>query len=241
MTLCYAIKNDDIGLLKYAMREVCIILQAPAASKPTYARAMLRQVHIFDTKAADPILQQAYLANALVNPRGKPQSFYKMDLLLEHQNGEFKRFRADRGSSLQESDEMFWLHALSVDALRKVRSSMNRIVVGKERDEYRPTKDTSFDILSLADQLHRSKSTYSEGSEHGKIYFSENQVPNLVKLGLNHLPQAVKAYKEAVQKDKVHVSGTFILEEGENEAVDELFRQAKEDAAVTSDLTDLFD
>ena len=51
---------------------------------------MLRQVHIFDTKAADPILQEAYLANALVNPIGKPQSFYKMDLLLEHQNGEFK-------------------------------------------------------------------------------------------------------------------------------------------------------
>ena len=84
MTLCYAIKNGDIGLLKYAMREVCIIFQAPAASKPKYTRAMLKQVHIFDTKAADPILQEAYLANALVNPRGKPQSFYEMDLLLEH-------------------------------------------------------------------------------------------------------------------------------------------------------------
>ena len=100
MTLCYALKNGDIGLLKHTMREVCIILQAPAASKPKYARAMLRQVHIFDTKAADPILQKAYLANALVNPRGKSQTFYEMDLLLEHQNGEFKRFRADRGSSL---------------------------------------------------------------------------------------------------------------------------------------------
>lgn len=42
MTFCYAIKNGDIGLLKHAMREVCIILQAPAASKPKYARAMLR-------------------------------------------------------------------------------------------------------------------------------------------------------------------------------------------------------
>lgn len=109
LTLCYSIKHGDIGLLRHAMREICVILQAPSACKPKYARAMLRQIHIFDTKASDPILQEAYLANALVNPRGLPHTFYEMDLLLEHQNGEFKRFRADRGSSLQESDELFRL------------------------------------------------------------------------------------------------------------------------------------
>ena len=84
MTLCYAIKNGDIGLLKHAMKEVCITFQAPATSKPKYARAMLKKVYIFDTKVADPIFQQIYLANALANPRSKPQSFYQMDLLLEH-------------------------------------------------------------------------------------------------------------------------------------------------------------
>lgn len=92
MTLCYTIKNGDVRLLWYAMREVAFILQAPVVSKPKYARAMLRQLHIFDTKAADPILQESYLANAFVNPRGQPQTFYEMDLLLEHQNREFKQF-----------------------------------------------------------------------------------------------------------------------------------------------------
>lgn len=58
---------------------------------------MLRQIHIFDTTAANPVLQNAYIANALVNLRGLPFTFYEMDLLLERQNGEFKRFRADRG------------------------------------------------------------------------------------------------------------------------------------------------
>lgn len=56
---------------------------------------MLRQMHILDKAATDPILQEAYIANALVNPRGLPFTFYEMDLLLEHQNGEFKRFRSD--------------------------------------------------------------------------------------------------------------------------------------------------
>ena len=74
------------------MREVTVILQAPSARKLKYAREMLRQLHIIDTKAADPILQEAYLANALVNLRGLPHTFYEMDLLIEHQNGKFKRF-----------------------------------------------------------------------------------------------------------------------------------------------------
>lgn len=237
MTLYYAIKNGDIGLLWHAMRKVGVILQAPAASKPKYARAMLRQLYIFDIQAADHILQKAYLANALVNPKGQPRTFYEMDLLLEYQNGEFKRFRADRGSSLQESDKMFRLHVLSVDALRKVRSSMNRIVIGKERDGYHFQKDASFNILSLVDQLHRSKSTYPEGPEQGKIYFSENQVPDLIKLGLEHLPKAVRAYKEVIRKDSVYVEENALSGDiAGNETVEELFRQVREDGAVTSEL-----
>lgn len=133
MTLSYAIKHGDIGLLRHAMQEVSVILQAPAANKPKYARAMLRQLHIFDTKASDPQLQESYLANALVNPRGLPHTFYEIDLLLEHQNGEFKRFRTDKGSSLQETDQMFRLHALSVNALCKVRLGMNKIIIGRDR------------------------------------------------------------------------------------------------------------
>ena len=57
---------------------------------------------------------------------------------------------------------------------------MNCVIIGKEREGFCSQKNTLFDILSLANQLHRSKSTYPEGPERGKIYFSENQVPNLV-------------------------------------------------------------
>lgn len=130
MTLSYAIKHGDIGLFRNAMREVCVILQALTAAKPKYAQAMLRQLHIFDTKASDPLLQKAYLANAFVNPCGLPHIFYELDLLLEHQNREFKRFCSDRRSSLQESNKMFKLHALSVDYLRKVRLAMNGVIIG---------------------------------------------------------------------------------------------------------------
>lgn len=51
---------------------------------------MLKQLHIFDTKACHPQLQMTYLVNALVNPCRLPHTFYEIDFLLEHQNKEFK-------------------------------------------------------------------------------------------------------------------------------------------------------
>ena len=42
MTLHFAIKNGDIGLLKYVIREICIIFQSPVAKKLKYIKAILR-------------------------------------------------------------------------------------------------------------------------------------------------------------------------------------------------------
>lgn len=128
-TPSYFIKHGNIGLFWHAIREITVILKAPIVKKPKYARVMIRQIHIFDAKASDPQLQEAYLTNALVNPCGLPHIFYEIDLLLKYHNIEFKRFRADRGSFLQETDEIFWLHVLSVNSLHKVRLGMNRIIV----------------------------------------------------------------------------------------------------------------
>ena len=117
---------------------------------------------------------------------------------------------------------------------------MNQILVGKQRDGYHPQKNALFDILSLPNQLHRSKSTYPKGPELSKIYFSKNQVPDLISLELNHLPQTVKAYKKAVRKDYVYDEKALDIEPG-NETVDELFREAKNNAAVTSNLKNLYE
>ncbi len=133
---------------------------------------------------------------------------------------------------------MFWLHKLSVDVLRKVRSSINKIVIGKEKDRYHPKKDAFFDILSLADQLYTLKSTYPEGPEQKKIYFTENQLLDLIKLKLDHLPKAVKAYKEAVKKNLVDVGEKTLISSniGGNKTVEELSRQVREDGIITSKL-----
>lgn len=182
MTFCYTIKYGNISFLRYTLWEVAVIFQVSATKKSKYTKALLRQIYIIDTKAADPIFQETYIANALVNLRGLSQTFYEIDFFLEHQNREFKQFWANRDSSLQESDGLFCFHALLVNILRKVRTSLNWIVIGREKNSKYPWKNASFDILSLVDQLYHSKSTDPKGSKQEKIYFSENQVPDLIDL-----------------------------------------------------------
>lgn len=118
---------------------------------------------------------------------------------------------------------------------------MNQIVIRREKDCYHSQKDVLFDILSMANPLHRSKYTYLDSSKYGKIYFSENQVPDLIKQEQKHLPQAIKSQKELVKKDLTYKENKLMLDveaRVENEAIDKLFAQAREDATITFDLID---
>lgn len=255
LTFCWSIKWGDVGLLQNTMQELTIVLQAPSVRKPKYIREMLRQMYILDTNAVDPIFRQAYIANTLVNPRGLPFTFYEMDLLLEHQNGEFKRFRSDCGSSLQETDEMFKLHTLSVDTLTKIRVGMNKVIISRKQSGRHPTKDILFNILSQADQLYRSRSTTPNGPEQGKIYFSENPAPDLWKQGLNQLQTSVWAFNKSLRKNEAledpgmkinEASGIRIAEHPiqlnprVNEEVNELFSSAKASLDVISNLANSY-
>lgn len=60
---------------------------------------------------------------------------------------------------------------------------MNRIIIGRERKGCHPKKNLSFDILSLADQLHQSKSIMLKGPKQEKIYFSKNEARDLFQQG----------------------------------------------------------
>lgn len=172
--------------------------------------------------------------------------FYEIDLLLEHQNRKFKQFRANRSFLLQESDELFHFHALLVNALKKVRTLINQIVIGQERDKKHPQKDAFFNIFSLVDQLHCSKSIDRKDPKQRKIYFSENQVFNLINFGQAYLPQAVALYNDFIEKRQKGIDrankDTLALEldRSQNKNVNELFNQAQNEALVTLELSELF-
>lgn len=94
-------------------------------------------------------------------------------------------------------------------------------------------KNSFFDILNLVDQLHKSSFTYVKGSKCDKIYFSENQVPDLIKLGLKYLPCTVKAYKKTIWKNSAY---SKTAEAGiVNKFIKKLFMQARDDLVITFD------
>lgn len=143
---------------------------------------------------------------------------------------------------------MFQLHALSVDAFAKVRRLMNRIIIGRERSGRHPTKDASFDIQSLADQLYRSRSTTPDRPESGKIYFSENPVLDLLDEGIKQLPLSIRAFNQSLYKTERHeetgqgasADHPIELDAGTDEKVNELFLSAREDLTLTSNLINLY-
>lgn len=143
---------------------------------------------------------------------------------------------------------MFQLHALLIDTLYKVRLSFNEIVAGRQRGGNYLIKDALFDILSLADQLYRAKSTIPDGSGPGKIYFSENQMFDLLKEGKRTLHYAVDLYNDIITKNKVLNPVSEVNREdvqipelvGQNKSVNELFNQARDKATVMSDLSELY-
>ena len=182
-----------------------------------------------------------------------PFIFYKIELLLEYKNREFKRFYSKRGFLLQEIDEMFKLHALIVNTLTKVRRVMNKVIIGQELSGRHPTKDTLFDILSLANQLYWSWSTFSEGLELRKIYLSENPIPDLLAEGTKLFGAIVDDFNQSLEKNNViatfnKAEDTLVEEEnnpidlkvGGNKKVNELFLEAQKSLSITTDLVDLY-
>lgn len=104
-----------------------------------------------------------------------------------------------------------------------------------------------FDILSLANQFHSSNSTNSDAFESRKIYFSENPVPDLLAQGKIALISNVLSYNKSLYNHDLLAAITDHIAqieqelqvtelEGDNELVNEIFRQARESVVIEEDL-----
>lgn len=129
---------------------------------------------------------------------------------------------------------------------------MNKVIAGQNSTGKHPTKDAYFNILSLVNQLYRSKSSYPNGPEHGKVYFLKNQAPDLWKQEKTQLHPNIFLYNKAIKQYVLSIPAfkeelvLFNKEievwelEGQNESVDELFSLARAEASITSNLLELY-
>lgn len=132
--------------MRNVLSEIAIILQVLVAKKSQCAKKMLYQIHILDIIASNLILQNAYIANTLVNFWGLSHIFYEINLLLKYQNGEFKCFWTNWDSFLRKVDDILKLHILLIDTLLKVRWAINKVIIRQEHSKRHLTKSTLFDI-----------------------------------------------------------------------------------------------
>ena len=103
--LRHAIKLADIGLLSRVLPRICIYFAG--GRNKNHLPEMLRFFQLTSTDACSPELQQAILANSLVNIRGEQDSHYPIDLDNELLNGELKQLMHTRGNSTFNLDSLF--------------------------------------------------------------------------------------------------------------------------------------
>ena len=91
---------------------------------------------------------------------------------------------------------------------------MNIIIIGQEWEGYYSKKNSYFDILSLANHLHRFQSTIPKGLSLEKIYFLLNLVPNLFAEDIEALFSNINLYNWSFEKNKVLTSIIFSYKSG---------------------------
>lgn len=195
LSLRYAIKHADIGLLRLALRHSAVIFQAAAAGTPKYARALFHTLHLVDSPAADIQLQEFILANSLVNLRGAADSNFELDRLLELLNNSLKAFQQERSYFSKYSDDLLQRWALNAPYLSElkaaVESNFGRANLGRH-----PTKAAVEDIWGMATNLATSSLRQSGGDR-----FSNNPATNLWVAGLGKLADNLLKYNNQYAED----------------------------------------
>ena len=192
LTLCHAIKFADIGLLRQALREVCILFQAKEANASNYAPELLRLMHLYDSEAADLILQEAMLINGLVNLSGKPGKSFEIDRLVEFLNGMVALVRRDRISSTKPISELLREVTLSAPYMLELKQRLEA-QFGKPRSGDHLPKDASEDIWIMALDLRRGDLEKIDTEQ-----FSAWLATDLIYNGYQNLGENVLTYNSKI-------------------------------------------
>jgi hypothetical protein len=123
-TLKYAIKRADIGLIRRIFVQ-CVIL-FHWSNKSKYAFLSLYMTWLTHTKAVDKKLQNAILANGLVNLRGAEDSWFEMDRLNEFFNLQMKTLLATRRTSTLGVTTLFQQTALTASYCTGLKEAIER-------------------------------------------------------------------------------------------------------------------
>ena len=187
--LRYAIKHGDIGLLRFALQGCCILFQAKEGNTFNYGPELIRLIHLYTcTKAADVQLQEAMLANSLVNLSGHSTSFFEMDRFLEFLNGRLKDVMRERRSSTKPIDNLLKQIALTIPYTLQLRMTLQTYCGRRYGGKHPKT--------NIAEDLHMMAIDLWKRDYHKKNYerFSSWVATDLIRSGLSYLGENLSKY-----------------------------------------------
>ena len=149
----HAIKHGDIGLLKATLSDLIILFSG--ASKGAYTTEFFYLKRILDTEFAAPDVQRALAAALFVNPSGRRDGFFAIDLANEFLNRDIKEVWANRrtsSTSVKKLSEYCTLNSIFFKPLKdKLHQLWGRRVIGNHARSNRGGV-----VRHLSKNLHRS-------------------------------------------------------------------------------------
>jgi hypothetical protein len=190
-TLKLAIKLGDVGLIKRVLARCCLLFHGSGQSK--YAFLSLYMTWLTQTGAADKVLQDAILANGLVNLRGAKDSHFEMDRLNELLNLEFRTLVALRRASTMEISELFRRAALTASYCTGLKVDFEA-TFGEYSNGRHQVKDASTEVRNLAFQIWSSDSIIKQ--PHGRS--SPFKPRDILQKGVAKLNVGVDKFNKSV-------------------------------------------
>jgi hypothetical protein len=220
-TFKYAIKHADVGLIKRVLARCCLLFHGSDKSK--YAFLSLYMTWLTQTDAATKELQDAILANGLVNLRGTYDSWFEMDRLNEFFNLHMKTLMATRRSSAIDTTELFRRTALTASYCTDLKVAMEA-AFGEHSNARHQVKDASREVRNLAYQIAVSRSITKRARERKSPF----QPDDILQRGVKLLNNGVKRFNHNIveggwenEEDLDHAKSTPIAALEEYTTIDD--------------------
>lgn len=163
-SLKLAIKLGDIGIIQRIFAQCCLLF--PGTKKTRYSFLSLYMTWLTQTKAADPELQTAILANGLVNLRGAEDGWFEIDRLNEFFNLHMKTLMSTRRTSNLDITTMFRRTALTASYCTDLKELLEA-TFGEYSNGRHQNKDASQDVRHLAYQISKCIQKQPNGRTRG--------------------------------------------------------------------------
>ena len=212
-----AIHFGDIGFISRALDIMCLYFNGSRSFK--YAYLTLWWVHHTHTKAVDPKLARAILANSMVNTSGKEGGFKEIDLYNEHLNKEIKETLRNRANSSFNFEHVMTYASVNSPFFHQIRSRINRL----------------FDVFNSG--RHTVKSAVKDIHDYAHILRTDSfchkgpdkrvttcPAPDLFASGLDSIRTRITRYNETLP-------GAFLASEG-SEDLEQLMEEEAADVAA---------